>query len=115
MKILNIKTVYKEILPKGIQLNDIYQNWRFNILIENKEEVLNAIFEKGLFVSSHYKPISSGCNIYLKNATLLHEHTINLFIDRYYNLELAQQTAEIIKKIAVPLKKGFTLYNISSQ
>ena len=40
-------------LTKGIQLNNIYQNWRFNILVENKEEVLNAIFEKGLFASNN--------------------------------------------------------------
>lgn len=111
----NIKTVYKEMLPKCIQLNDIYQNWRFNILIENKEEVLKAIFEKGLFASNHYKPISGSCNIYLKNATKLYEHTINLFIDRYYNLEFAQQTAEIIKKVAKPVKRDFALCNIYSR
>jgi hypothetical protein len=73
-----------------MQLDDQFQNRRFNILIENKEEVLNAIFEKGLCASNHYKPVSSGCKIYLKNATLLYEHIINLFIDRYSNLEFAQ-------------------------
>ena len=88
-----LNAIYRKELPKTIQLPEAYQHWRFNILVQNKEEILNALFEAGLFASSHYKtlgeesaPISSNLSSYV----------INLFNDGYFTAEQAKKCCEII-------------------
>ena len=49
-----LNAIYAERLPVEIQLPREYQDWRFNIRVKNKQSVLDAIFSKGLFASSHY-------------------------------------------------------------
>ncbi len=90
-----LNKIYRESLPKEIQLPDEYQNWRFNIFVENKELILKTLFENRLFASNHYKSYISKCS----NANLLHDKIINLFNDLYYTEQQAIETCEIIKKI----------------
>lgn len=87
-----LNKIYRENLPQCLQLEEKFQHWRFNILVENKEEVLKAIFENGLFASGHYKSQAPGC----PNAQYLYEHVINLFNDFYYTEEKAIRTCKII-------------------
>lgn len=90
-----LNKIYRENLPKCLQLEEKFQHWRFNILVENKEEVLKAIFENGLFASGHYKSQSDNCS----TAKYLSEHVINLFNDFYYTEEQACRTCEIINAL----------------
>jgi hypothetical protein len=103
-KKVQINQIYREQLPKEIQLPDIYNQWRFNIQVPNKTEVLQAIFDNQLFASSHYASLggimSEGAFPF---AEALHDHIINLFNDHHYSIEQAEKTALIVKNI---LRKG---------
>lgn len=89
-----LNAIYRKNLPAAIQFPAPYQHWRFNIIVSNKEDILNALFDAGLFASGHYNPQSDGCNV----ASNLYTHVINLFNDFYYTEEQAIKTCEIIKK-----------------
>lgn len=89
-----LNAIYRTYLPKEIQLPEAYQHWRFNILVPNKEEILQALFDAGLFASGHYAPQADGCTI----AFNLYQHVINLFNDFYYTEEQTRRTCEIICK-----------------
>lgn len=91
-----LKSVYQNNLPKKMQLPQEFQQWRFNIWVNNKEEVLKKLFSEGLFASGHYKPFDENC----KNAKALFDHVINLFEDRYYTEEQAVRTCEVINEVA---------------
>ena len=90
-----LNKIYSTALPTTIQLDEKYQNWRFNIIVENKDEILKALFDAGLFASNHYKPQTTDC----PNAQYLYEHVINLFNDFYYTEEQARKTCEIINRM----------------
>lgn len=94
-----LNEIYKSNLPKEIQLGCEFHNWRFNISVSNKSEVLSNIFRSGLFASSHYTAIShlfGGRRV--KNADRLHSRAINLFNDFRFTPEMALKVCEIIKK-----------------
>lgn len=90
-----LNAIYREMLPASIQLPAQYQHWRFNILTDKKDEILNALFAEGLFASNHYPSHSEECLI----ANNLHNYVINLFNDQYYTKEQAIRTCEIINSI----------------
>lgn len=90
-----LNKIYRENLPKCLQFEEKFQHWRFNIMVENKDEILKALFDNGLFASGHYKSQSDNCS----TAKYLSEHVINLFNDFYYTVEKAIRTCEIIRKI----------------
>lgn len=89
-----INTVYMEHLGSIVTLGDDFNQWRYNIMVENKEHVLKELFKAGLFASSHYQP-SSGLFVdeLFPNAQRLYEHVINLFNDRYFTRENAKEVA----------------------
>lgn len=89
-----LNAIYFEKLSCVNQLPVEFQNWRFNILIDKKEQILEALFAEGLFASSHYKTHATAFN-----AENLHNNVINLFNDIYYTEEQALRTCEIINKI----------------
>lgn len=89
-----LNTIYRNMLPVSIQLPAQYQHWRFNILTDKKDEILQALFAEGLFASGHYQSHSADCAI----ATNLHAYVINLFNDHHYTQEQAQRTCEIINQ-----------------
>lgn len=84
--------IYEKNLPFSIQLPKQFQKWRFNIVVNNKEDVLKALFAKGLYASGHYKPLTSSC----PNAKWLYDHVVNLFEDGYYTEEQAIKTCKVI-------------------
>lgn len=87
-----LNAIYKTLLPQNIQLEDKYQRWRFNIFVNNKEKILNALFSEGLFASNHYKPYDFNA----ERSLFLYNHVINLFNDFYYTEEQAKKTCELI-------------------
>ena len=90
-----LNRIYAESLPLDIQLNERFQHWRFNILVPQKDLVLQSIFDAGVFASSHYKSLSDSCSV----ATQLQSQVINLFNDFYYTEDQAIRTCEVIKRI----------------
>lgn len=87
-----LNAIYRRNIPKRYRLPDLYQHWRFNIIVPHKGEVLKAIFDSGLFASGHYAVQGGDCPV----ATNLHAIVINLFNDFYYTEEQVQQTCDVI-------------------
>ena len=92
-----INAVYRECLGSVQTLPDDYNQWRYNILVEDKKEALKKLFDAGLFASSHYQP-SSGLFVdeVFPNAQRLYERVINLFNDKYFTREQAIEVAKVI-------------------
>ena len=95
-----INAIYASLLPPDIQLAEKYQNWRFNLLVPNSEQILKKLFSENLFASRHYQP-----SIYLFqkkadciNANNLFHSVINLFNDHYINKKQAELICKIINK-----------------
>lgn len=89
-----LNAIYRKSLPKSIQLPEAYQHWRFNILVPNKEQIMLAIFDAGLFASGHYASQSHNCPV----AGKLYEHVINLFNDEYFTEEQVKAVCIIINE-----------------
>ena len=89
-----LNAVYRALLPEAIQLPDAFQHWRFNILVQNKQEILDALFAEDLFASGHYASLSEDCIV----ASNLHKYVINLFNDKYFTIEQAEKVCEIINR-----------------
>ncbi len=98
-KMINdIYSVIPGALPKE------YNNWRYNLLLENATECKKALFEHGLFCSNHYMSLGNGYFSPQKtpNADYLERHIVNLFNDFCYTREQAEKTAELLRKKAIP-------------
>ena len=92
-----LNDVYAQILPKEIQLPRDYQNWRFNILVNDKQSCLDAIFSAGLFASSHYASLAGIMDDgQAPHAEDIADHVINLFNDHHFTLSQAEQVCTII-------------------
>lgn len=95
-----LNKIYIERLLVEIQLPSHYQTWRFNICLKHKDKVLQAIFDEGLFASSHYVSLagimSDGRAV---NAERLAAEVINLYNDHHFDEVRAQKVCEIILKM----------------
>jgi hypothetical protein len=94
-----LNSVYGKNLPSVIIMDDKYQNWRFNIIVDPpiKEKILKALFESNLFAGSHFSSLS---HIFGQKrspvADEVKSQIINLFNDRYYSEEQALKTCDVI-------------------
>jgi dTDP-4-amino-4,6-dideoxygalactose transaminase len=92
-----LNTVYASRIPQELQLPDAYQSWRFNIRVENKPQILKAIFEAGLFASSHYASLAGiMADGRGPQAEALHNSVINLFNDHHFDEAKAEKVCEVI-------------------
>ena len=92
-----INAVYQECLGSVQALPDDFNQWRYNVLVENKDESLKKLFDAGLFASSHYQPSSwLFVDGDFPNAQRLYEQVINLFNDKYFNREQAMEVAKVM-------------------
>lgn len=92
-----LNQIYTSSLPKEIQLPAEYQHWRFNILVPQKDKLLEEIFAQGLFASSHYAPFKKGgIEGNFPNTEYLHSRVINLFNDKYFDEDKAVKICQII-------------------
>ena len=94
-----INSIYSNNLPQEIQLQSNFNQWRFNIQVDNKEIIVKAIFKNNLFASSHYVP----SNIlfddnYFCETEKLSSRIINLFNDFHFNEEKALRVCNTINK-----------------
>jgi hypothetical protein len=94
-----LNAVYNSLVPPELCLAEHFQLWRFNLRAPRKAAVLDAIFAAGLFASSHYASLvgimGPGRG---ENAHALSEHVINLFNDHHYTLDMAERTAQIVRR-----------------
>lgn len=92
-----LNQIYESRLPKEIQLPSEYQTWRFNIRVKNKSQILSAIFDAGLFASSHYASLAGiMADGSAPHAEALADKIINLFNDEHFDEDKAQQTCDIV-------------------
>lgn len=93
-----INVIYENLLPKHIQFASKYNQWRFNICLDNSVDVLNKIFKSGLFASRHYQPVSSlfYTTTHFQKATELYNSTLNLFNDKYFTEDKALRISNLI-------------------
>jgi hypothetical protein len=93
----SINAVYNSIVPSSLSLGEEYQLWRFNLRLPDKKKTLKAIFNAGLFASSHYPSLGGimGTGNF-PAAKRLSGEVVNLFNDIHYNLEMAEKTAKIV-------------------
>ncbi len=92
-----INEIYARGLPPEIQLPPEYQTWRFNLRLNNKDQVLEAIYAAGLFASSHYASLAGimtpgRCS----QAEALAKEVINLFNDHHFDPQKAEQVCMVI-------------------
>lgn len=94
-----LNSIYSDQLPKELQMPMDLCQWRFNLQVDNKEQVLKAIFDGGLFASSHYTSVSrvfGGNEAPVAEAT--HRRMLNLFNDYRFTEGDAMKVCEIINK-----------------
>ena len=94
-----LNQIYSSQLPLEIQLPQIYQTWRFNILVKDKKRILDAIFKHGLFASSHYASLAGIMGEgQAPQAARLADEVINLFNDHHFTPEQAENVSEVIRE-----------------
>lgn len=96
-----INSIYNRYL-RSFSLGNDFQDWRYNILVNNQDYCMQKLFENGLFASKHYKSLGSGYFVREEypNCDWLEDHVINLFNDNCYSAEQAEKTGQLLKKIA---------------
>ena len=87
-----LNTIYRAMLPEAIQLPDAYQHWRFNILVQNKQQVLDALAEEDIPAESLYPALDDTCMV----ANNLYAYVIHLRNDKQLTQEQAIRACEII-------------------
>lgn len=95
-----INKIYREQLPKSIQWGEEYENWRFMVSLENRDEVLKAFFEKDLFAGTNFPSVSwmfkQQHSVYAEEEA---NHILNLFNDHRVNEEFAHRICKVINEI----------------
>jgi hypothetical protein len=95
----SLNAVYNSLIPAELILPEIFQLWRFNLRVPHPQRALAAIFDAGLFASAHYASlvgiVGEGSD---RNARRLAAQVINLFNDGHYTLEMAERTAQIVRR-----------------
>jgi hypothetical protein len=92
-----LNRIYESRLPKEIQLPPGYQTWRFNIRVKNKSKILSAIFNAGLFASSHYASMTGiMADGFALHAEVLADEVINLFNDEHFDEERTNKVCDVI-------------------
>jgi len=93
-----LNAIYYQELPPEIQLPDIFQNWRFNILVPGRNELLKKILNAGLFASAHYASVT---NLFGQPnapcAEKKNEFILNLFNDFRFDVNKSKRVVSIIK------------------
>lgn len=92
-----INKIYRDNLPMSIQMGNDFQNWRFMLQVDNRDRVLDDIFDEGLFAGTNFPSVS-----YMFKGTSAPRseydanHIINLFNDFRINEEQAYKICKII-------------------
>lgn len=94
-----INNIYREELPNSIQWGKEFENWRFIVSVKNRDEVLEAIFDKDLFAGTNFPSVS---RMFKEQHNLRAEeeasHIINLFNDHRVNEDYAHKICQVINR-----------------
>jgi len=95
-----INNIYSANINHKIQYPSEFQDWRFNIRVPGKDELLKRIFNDKLFASSLYESLGDGVfsQSHFPVASKVNSETINLFNDLYFDEEKAFSVCNIIDK-----------------
>lgn len=92
-----INQIYRTHLPEAIQWGPDYENWRFMVSVEKRDDVLNAIFASGLFAGANYPSVSY---LFKKQHSPRAEeeamHTLNLINNHRVDEAFALNICEVI-------------------
>ncbi len=92
-----LNRIYRDELPLEIQFPFEYQNWRFNLIVENRDELLQLIFKNNLFAGTNYPAISKiFSNTAAPEAEFYSKKILNLFNDFRFQETDALKIAKII-------------------
>lgn len=87
-----LNSVYRSKLPAHVQLPDSFQHWRFNILVQNRDAVVEALAREGLEVGSDYGVRDADCVV----ASNLSAYVLHLYNDKHFTLDQAIRACEVI-------------------
>jgi dTDP-4-amino-4,6-dideoxygalactose transaminase len=90
-----LNALYERELPAAIQFAPELQKWRFNIRVPKAEALVASIFAAGLFASRHYPSVGRSA---FPVAERVHSEIVNLFNDRYFDLERANRVIDVVLK-----------------
>ena len=95
----SLNHIYACALPPEACLPDSFQHWRFNLLTNERETLLQTLFANGLWASGHYQDVSPMFGLTPCPVTRgLGRHVVNLFTDGTYNRERAERTAGLVRE-----------------
>lgn len=104
----SINAVYTSGIPQEVQLAGEFQSWRFNILVRNNSNVLEVITKEGFFASKHYDSLAG---IFWPGdapiAEKIQRHVINLFNDRYFDIEKASALTKLLARLKLTNQESF--------
>lgn len=96
-----INQIYKAALPEECCMPDEFNQWRYNIIVNEPQKLIDAIFDAGLFASRHYKPIDYYITMPAQPSRIsewLYQHVVNMFNDKYASSSYAEKMCSIVKK-----------------
>lgn len=97
-----LNKIYMNNIPKYMHLGEKFNNWRFSVLVKNKDKILEEIFkDESLFASSHYPQVDFEYSLHpIKNSNTkkIHDQILNLFNDFRFTQEKAYKIVDIINK-----------------
>ncbi|MBV8516046.1 MAG: hypothetical protein JO197_01470 [Acidobacteria bacterium] len=86
-----LNAIYLRRLPAHVALDAEFQQWRFNLRVPAAERLVERLFDAGLFASRHYAPHGK-----FAVAARLHAEIVNLFNDRYFDVERATRASDVV-------------------
>jgi hypothetical protein len=93
--------IYKNNIPEKFCIDDSFNYWRYSIMVNNKDEVLQSIFDAGYFASSHYMSLAGIFdNSDAPVARMTHNKIVNLFNDFRISPFMAEEIGKLVKSIA---------------
>ncbi len=99
-----LNEIYSQIIPVELQIGESVNDWRFELRLANRDEVLRMIFQNELFASNHYRPWGNGVftDECFPVAERIQREILNLFNDFYFTENQAIRTAELIRENGKP-------------
>ena len=96
-----INEIYEQNIIDFIKLKESSCNWRYHLLLNNREEVIEELNKHNLFASKHYYSLSK---VFGTAETPIWDSLsykiLNLFNDLRYTIKQAEETMNIINKLA---------------
>lgn len=94
-----LRDIYMTRVPEHLWLGVEFE-WRFNVLVDNPQELIDAIFDASLFASAHYPSIAQPVTgARMPNAESFGQRLVNLFTSEPFTAETAEQCAAIVGSV----------------